>query len=92
METSITYTSKTMFLSTDERWLINRILRFKESRPDDVEVIKLPEENDGCLYCKLPANWMKITPPASRVLTDQQKAEAAERLRISRQNKAKQED
>lgn len=92
METSITYTSKTMFLSTDERWLINRILRFKESRTADVEIIKRPEENDGCLYCKLPANWLKITPPTSRVLTDQQKAEAAERLRISRLNKAKKED
>ena len=87
METSCTYTCETMFLSTDERRLINRILRFRESRPNDVEIIKMPEENDGCLYCKLPAKWMKITPPTERVLTDDQRAKAAERLKKARKKK-----
>ena len=87
METSCTYTCETMFLSTDERRLINRILRFRESRPNDVEIIKMPEENDGCLYCKLPAKWLKITPPAERVLTDDQRAKAAERLKKAREKK-----
>ena len=87
METSCTYTCETMFLSTDERRLINRILRFRESRPNDVEIIKMPEENDGCLYCKLPAKWLKITPPSVRVLTDDQRAKSAERLKKAREKK-----
>lgn len=81
METSCTYSSETMFLSTDERWLINRIMRFMDNHPSSVQIIKRPEENDGCLYCKIPSNWLKITPPAKREQTPEQKAAAAERLR-----------
>lgn len=81
METSCTYTGKTMFVSTDERKLINRIMKFAKEKPEDVEVIRLPENNDGCLYCKLPASWLKITPPAKRDLSDEQRAAMAERLR-----------
>ena len=73
-----------MFISTDERWLINRLMRFKEARPDEVEVIRSPENNDGCLYCKVPVDWLKITPPAKRELTDEQRAAMAERLRNCR--------
>lgn len=81
METCCNYTDKTMFVSTDERWLINRIMKFRKEHPDEVDVIRPPEENDGCLYCKLPSNWLKITPPVKRELTDEQRAAAAERLR-----------
>lgn len=84
METSCTYTDENMYMSTDERKMINRILRFKAQKPDDVKIIKMPEENDGCLYCILPAKWLKITPPAKRELTDEQRAEMAERLRNAR--------
>lgn len=81
METCCNYIDKTMFVSTDERWLINRIMKFSKAHPNSVEVIRSPEMNDGCLYCKLPSNWLKITPPAKREMTAEQKAAAAERLR-----------
>lgn len=81
METCCNYIDKTMFVSTDERWLINRIMKFSKAHPNSVEVIRYPERNDGCLYCKLPSNWLKITPPAKREMTAEQKAAAAERLR-----------
>ena len=81
METCCNYTSKEMFVSTDERWLINRIFRLAENKPGEVEILHHPQDNDGCLCCKLPSNWLKITPPAKRELTDEQKAAAAERLR-----------
>lgn len=81
METCCNYTSDVMFVSTDEQWLINRIMRFSETHPDEVEVMRYPQDNDGCLYCKLPSNWLKITPPAKRDLTYEQRAAAAERLR-----------
>lgn len=84
METACEYTDETMVVSTDERWLINRILRFKEQRPDDITIIRLPENNDGCLYCKMPANWLKISPPAKRNLTDEQRKEIGQRLQNCR--------
>lgn len=84
METACEYTDETMVVSTDERWLINRILRFKEQRPDDITIIRLPENNDGCLYCKMPASWLKISPPAKRNLTDEQRKEIGQRLQNCR--------
>lgn len=81
METCCNYTDQTMFVSTDERRLINRIKKLMKKHPDDVEIIRMPEDNDGCLYCKVPANWLKIAPPIKRELTDEQRAAAAERLR-----------
>ena len=88
METGCHYTDKEkMWISTDERWLINRILRFRANHPDDVHVIKFPEENDGCLYCTVPTNWLKITPPTKRNLSDEQRVAAGQRLKNARQNK-----
>lgn len=84
METSCAYTDSVMFVSTDERRMINRILRFAEAHPGDVEILARPENNDGCLYCKLPSKWLKITPPAKRELTDEQKAAMVERLKNCR--------
>lgn len=81
METCCNYTSDTMFVSTDERWMINRIMRFAEKHPGAVAIIKEPQDNDGCLYCKMPSNWLKITPPVKRELTDEQRAAAAERFK-----------
>ena len=90
METCCNYTdNKRMYVSTDERWLINRILRFAEQKPDDVIIIKNPEENDGCLYCSVPTSWLKITPPAKRELTEEQKASAKERMTKMWENRKK---
>lgn len=83
IETSCSYTDETMWVSTDEKWLINRIRRLAEKNPGQVTVIKEPEENDGCLYCKLPAKWLQIRPPQKRELTDEQRAAMAARLRNS---------
>lgn len=89
METSITYTGENAYLSTDERWLISRIGRLSASNPDSVQVIKNPQENDGCLYCVIPSKWVKISPPRVIELTDNQRAERADRLRNARMNTEK---
>lgn len=89
METSCTYTDKDrMYLSTDERRLITRILRFHEKHPDDVTILKRPEENDGCLYCIVPPSWLKITPPVKREMTEEQRKAQAERMACMRGKKA----
>lgn len=84
MDTSCSYTNDTMYVSTDERWLINRLIGFSQSHPESVEIIRCPEDNDDCIYCKVPAKWLKISPPRKRELTDEQRAETAERLKNAR--------
>lgn len=88
METACNYTDKTMYVSTDERWLINRLLKFKETHSDEMHIIKYPEDNDGCLYLNMPAKWLKITPPAKHELSEEQRIAAAQRLLAGRKAKA----
>lgn len=73
METCCEYTDSVMWVSTDERRMITRMMKLIAEHPDETEIIKRPEENDGCLYCKFPATWLKIAPPVKREFTDEQK-------------------
>lgn len=81
IETSCSYTDETMWVSTDEKWLINRIRRLAEKNPGQVTAIKEPEENDGCLYCRLPSNWLRIQPPNKPQFTPEQRAALSERMK-----------
>jgi len=81
METSCSYTGATMFVSTDERRMISRLLKLAATHPDDVEILALPPVNDGCLYCKVPASWLRITPPKKMDLSDEERAALSERFR-----------
>lgn len=86
METACGYLSdKLMWVSTDERKWINRLLKMAEEHPDEVTVVCRPEENDGCLYLKCPASYLKISPPRRRNLTDEQHAALSERLKLMRE-------
>lgn len=89
METACNYTDKTMYVSTDERWLINRLLKFKETHSDEIHIIKYPKDNDGCLYLSVPAKWLKITPPRKHELSEEQRIVAAQRLLAARKSKSK---
>lgn len=89
METACNYTDKTMYISTDERWLINRLLEFKELYPEEVHIIKFPEDNDGCLYLRLPAKWLKITPPRKHEISEEQRDEL--RMRMQKMRNARKE-
>lgn len=87
METALNYTDKTMFFSSDERKWINKIRSLAEQNPDAVTILKQPEQNHGSIYAKLPAEYLKISAPRACNLTDEQKAQLAERLRNARQSK-----
>lgn len=81
METNFGYCDKdTGFFSSDERRWISKIRKLKKKFPDLVTVLAEPESNDGCIYCKLPADWLKITPSRSLTMTDEQKAAIIERF------------
>lgn len=64
--------------------LKNRVLRLAEEYPDDVEIRREPDGNGGFLVAKIPAKWVKITPPRRLELTDEQKEELMARLGITK--------
>lgn len=64
--------------------LKNRVLRLAEEYPDDVEIRREPDGNGGFLVAKIPAKWVKITPPRRLELTGEQKEELRERLSVAR--------
>lgn len=86
METTIEYTDKkTAWVSTDEVAVRNRLLKYAEEYPDDVKIIKSPNENWGCLYMTVPVSWIKVKPP--KKISDERKAALAEALRSAREKK-----
>lgn len=87
METCFNYcdTEKAFFSSDERRW-INRIRVLAEKKPEEVRIIKEPEDNDGCIYCQLPVRYLHIFAPTKKELTEEQKKEGADRLRRYHEN------
>ncbi len=85
METSCTYTSDVAYFSSDEKKWRNKIEKLAKEFPDEVTIIKHAEENDGCVYAKIPASYMRIQPKKRVSMSDEERLEIAERLRKSRQ-------
>ncbi len=82
METSYTYTEDgKCWFSSDERKTITRIRKLKEAHPDEVTILKQPEENDGCIYGYCPKEWVRLSHPIKRELSDDKRAEMAERMK-----------
>lgn len=67
------------FCSAERKW-INKILKLKESYPDEVDIRFYPENNDGIILAHIPKSWLKISPPKTRTMTDEQRAAAAKRM------------
>lgn len=68
---------KVTFTFTARKY-INRIKKYKELHPDDVDFV---ENSDGSICGHVPLKWLKISPPRKVELTDEQKAERSERMR-----------
>ena len=82
METCFNYCSKEHgYFSSDEKRFINRIRKLKEKYPDQVLILVEPEENNGCIYCQLPSEWLKVSPPVVRNFTEEQRAEMSVRMK-----------
>lgn len=82
METCFNYCDPNKgFFSSDERRWINKIRKLKEQYPDDIRIIAEPETNDGCIYCQLPASWLKIQPKRKIDLTDEEREVMRERMK-----------
>lgn len=74
-----------MWVSSDQQKIINRVRKLAAEHPDEVTVKAQPEQNDGCIYATMPAEWLKLSPPRAVNMTDEQKAELAERFRKARE-------
>ena len=87
METSCGYLDdKVMWISTDEKRMISHLLKLYKTHPADMKVVCMPEENDGCMYARCPASWLKIQPPIQRNFTPEQRQAASERMRAIRRS------
>lgn len=71
--------NKTFTVSTDERTWKNRLVKLAEQHPDEVECVAV--NRDGSVMFHIPASWVKIRPPRKVNMSDERKAELAERMR-----------
>lgn len=67
---------------------IKEIMADPESR---AQIKDYYENEDGSVYCVIPLKWIKINPGRKnkRVLTDEQKAALAERMKKARETRKK---
>ena len=80
METSMSYTGKQLYVSSDERKWINKIHKLREQYPSVVTILAEPEDNDGCIYARInDTSWLKLSP--KRQMSEESKAAAAARMR-----------
>lgn len=76
------------FFSSDEKRWINKIHKLAKEHPEAVTILREPEVNDGCIYCRLPSSWLKVQAPAKKKpMTEEQKQIARERLNRVRPHK-----
>ena len=85
METCFNYCDeKQAFFSSDEKKWITRIRKLQEQNPDEVIILRQPETNDGCIYCKLPASYLKVQPKKKIVMTEERRAQLMKQLEKTR--------
>ena len=74
------------FSSNEQRW-INKILKLKTQHPDLVTILKMPEDNDGVIYAKMPVTFLRIQGPVR--MSEAVRRANAERLALAREKQTK---
>lgn len=75
----------TVTLSFSQKKYASKVLRYANSR-SDVQIVA--QNEDGSICAHIPLSWIKISPPRKgREFSEEEKAEAAERLRVAREKK-----
>ena len=76
---------KEVWVTFSQKKFITRIKKHAKEYP-----IHIYDNKDGSVYAKIPLSWIKISPPRKgREFSEDEKAEAAERLRIAREKRQK---
>lgn len=73
-------------VSTGEQKWRNRLAKLHEQYPDEVKL--MAANKDGSVFYHIPKDWVKISPPIKRNLTEEQKAELRDRMMNARKAKA----
>lgn len=90
METCINYCEPGYaYMSTDERRWITHLKKLAKDRPEEMIIIKYPEENNGVLYCKFPQKWARVSPPRQVVISDEKRADLLQNIELARETKAR---
>lgn len=76
---------KTAGVTTVSKKIQNKIRKLKEKFPDAVEIVT---DDEGVMFAHVPVSWVRISPPRQgRAYTEEEKAQAAERLRLAREKR-----
>jgi len=68
---------------TGNRALLNRLRSLAEQYPDECRLEHESRGGDFADYI-VPKKWIKVSPPRKVILSDEQRAQIAERLKASR--------
>ena len=79
---------KTATVTLHSQKLLNRVMKLQKEYPDKVKIVAGPKENGGYLLAHVPAAWLKIEPKRKVELTEERKAELAERMRVLREKQS----
>lgn len=66
-------------ITTGERPVKNRLAKLAEQHPS--ECVCMAQNEDGSVFYHVPARWVTIRPPKKVEMTEERKAELAERMR-----------
>lgn len=87
-ETTVEYLAGTDTLtwySSEQRW-VNKIRKLAAEYPNDVKIVA--DNDDGSVIAHLPRSWFRApAPKKTRVMTEEQRQAAVERLEKIRNNK-----
>ena len=73
------------FVSSDDRHWIAVIRRVAKEHPEDVTILAEPQNNDGCIYAKIPTSYIHVYKPRKKMeLTNEQRAAVVDRLKKNR--------
>ena len=86
-DTSVCFTDgEFAFASSDDPGIKAAWLKMQAQYPDEVRILKRPDENDGCLYIRLPLQMARhslkrLIPTKREPMSAERRAAAAERMR-----------
>ena len=77
----------TVTLSFSQKRFVNKIKKYSDKYPE-IEIVA--ENEDGSICAHIPLSWIKMSPPRKgREFSDEERAIAAERLKVARELKNK---
>jgi len=72
-------------LTLSSKRFINKVKGICSEHPEDTKLI---ENGDGTIYAELPIGCLKISYPNKRELTEEEKEELRERIKLARKKRA----